>query len=160
MSNYSIPFVRTNINSTTTTSLPYVTNQNYLSQTRIPPTFCSNNFSTNTPSTYNITTAGNCSTVTFQFTVTTCTNVIYNATYSGNIIFSNFSPKGYPGGFQSAPSTVQLTNITPGFASATVSNISSTGFTYTIVYNNLVGSSTNKQIYSFPTISFTYTANL
>ncbi len=26
MSNYSIPFVRTNINSTTTTSLPYVTN--------------------------------------------------------------------------------------------------------------------------------------
>jgi len=160
MSIYSIPFVRTNINSTSSTSLPYITLPNYLSQNRIAPTSCSNSFSTNTPSSYTIINSSSCSTVSLQYTITTCTNVTYNATYSGNIKFSNFFPKGYIGGFQTIPRIVQISNITAGYSSANVSNITSTGFTYTITYNNLLGSSTDNKIYSFPTISFTYTATL
>ena len=125
MSNYSIPFVRTNINSTTTTSLPYVTNP----------------FRLRTPIT-----SSNTAAITSSGTVNAMFELFYNIPdpdigitihtyfigYSEYVTFSNFNPPNTS--FSEKPRILNLntTNSLPPYMNIEYSDLTNTGFMYTI----------------------------
>ena len=119
MSNYSIPFVRTNINSTSTTSLPYVTNP-----VRIRP------ISITSSNTVPITITLNHSTRTFNSTTNVYTDS-YVTNQSGNISFSNFNIPNITS-FSKPLITFNTSSSLPTGISVSYSNITNTGFTYTL----------------------------
>jgi len=118
MSNYSIPFVRTNINSTTTTSLPYVTNP-----IRIRPISITS--SNTVPITITLTRSSSVVNNTGGYTDT------YGANQTGNISFSNFNIPNITS-FSKPPITFNTSSSLPTGIRVSYSNITNTGFTYNI----------------------------
>ena len=119
MSNYSIPFVRTNINSTSTTSLPYVTNP-----IRIRP------ISITSSNTVPITITLNHLDRTFNSNTNLYTDS-YVTNQSGNISFSNFNIPNITS-FSKPPITFNTSSSLPTGIRVSYSNITNTGFTYNI----------------------------
>jgi hypothetical protein len=118
MSNYSIPFVRTNINSTSTTSLPYVTNP-----IRIRPISITS--SNTVPITITLTRSSSVVNNTGGYTDT------YGANQTGNISFSNFNIPNVTS-FSKPPITFNTSSSLPTDIRVSYSNITNTGFTYNI----------------------------
>ena len=127
MSTYSIPFIRTNINSTTATSLPYVTNPFRI---RIPIT---------TSTTIPITSSD---TIYASFELWYAYNMpdpdtgipihTYYISYSDFVTFSNFNPPNTS--FSEKPRILNLntTNSLPSYMNIQYSDLTNTGFMYTI----------------------------
>jgi len=118
MSNYSIPFVRTNINSTSTTSLPYVTNPIRI----IPISITSSN---TVPITISLTRSSSVVNDMGGYTNT------YGANQTGNITFSKFNIPNVTS-FSKPPIIFNTSSSLPTGIRASYSNISNTGFTYNI----------------------------
>jgi hypothetical protein len=147
MSNYSIPFVRTNINSTTTTSLPYVTNPVRI-MTAL--TSCSNTV----PVTINLILANK-----GTDPRTGMITYFYGINQTGNVTFSNFNIPTITT-FTKLPTVLLLNTINslPSSIYISYSNLTTTGFTYTLTgtYTDIsYGLPPTTQIYS----SFTYFAS-
>ncbi len=126
MSNYSIPFLRTNINSISTTSLPYVTNP-----VRIRP------FPITSSNTVPITITLNHSSRTFNSNTNLYTDS-YVTNQSGNISFSNFNIPNITS-YSKTPTIFNASSSLPTGLSTFYSNLSNTGFTYNLtgVFNSI-----------------------
>jgi hypothetical protein len=77
----------------------------------------------------------------------------YTATWTGTVNFSNYQPS-LSNGFTSPPTTIQILgiNLPGGTVTTTITSKTATSFTYRIVANGLVGSSTRLE---YPTASNT-----
>ncbi len=154
MSNYSIPFVRTNINSTTTTSLPYVTNP-----VRIRTPITSSN-------TAPITSSG---TVNATFELYYAYNIpdsdtgitihTYFIGYSDYVAFSNFNLPNVS--FTEKPRILNLntTNSLPSYMNIEYSDLTNTGFFYTISGEYSTTDNVEPWMNLLVEISFTYFAS-
>ncbi len=140
MSNYSIPFVRTNISSTSTTSLPYVTNPVKIRP--IPIT------SSNTVPI----------TITLNHSSRTTTGPPYTDSYvtnqSGNISFSNFNIPNITS-YSKTPTIFNASSSLPTGLTAFYSNLSNTGFTY-----NLTGVFNSTSLGQYPAQTITLNGSI
>ncbi len=147
MSNYSIPFVRTNINSITTTSLPYVTNP-----VRIRPIPITSNNTITSPVTlvFQYSTQGQYSTWTYTYT----------ANFTGNVTFTNFNVNTLSFPMPPKILTIDTSSFPLGYT-ITYSNLTNSGFSYNIrattTMSGFLSTPSNRQIIN--NISFTYFAS-
>jgi hypothetical protein len=147
MSNYSIPFVMTNINSTSSTSLPYVTNPVRI---RPIPITSSNTITSPVTLVFQYSTPGQYSTW----------NHIYTANFTGNVTFTNFNIN--TSSFPIVPRifTIDTTTFPTGY-SITYSNLTNSGFSYNIranvTYSGFLSTPSSRE--RINDISFSYFAS-